>query len=258
VQATGPQSVTVEDSMSMVHASAGSLTPASEHLRSEPWIVRGIARATLPETRVDWDRLVGDYNLIRDDIEKVFPIFFDFNERVRHPGGFRLRVAASERDWATPDKRAQFLLARGLDEDPAPEEGDLMLTTIRSHDQYNTTIYGLNDRYRGVTGRRDVIFMHAKDLAARGLRHGDRIDVVAIGVNAADGKRRAVEGFVAVEYDIAEGSVAMYYPEGNVLIALESHDRRSGTPAYKSVPVRITVSALAMKKKPKARAAHAV
>ena len=118
-----------------------------------------------------------------------------------------------------------------------------MLTTIRSHDQYNTTIYGLNDRYRGVSGRRDVIFMHPNDLAARGLMHGDRIDVVATGANAADGRKRAVLGFIAVAFEIAEGSVAMYYPEGNALIALESHDRRSGTPAYKSVPVHITASA---------------
>ena len=255
VQATGPQAVTVEDSMSMVHASAGTLTPASEHLRSEPWIVAGIAKATLPNTRVDWDRLVGDYNLIRDDIEKVFPIFFDFNKRVSEPGGFRLRVAASERDWATPDKRAHFLLAKGLDEDAPLEAHELMLTTIRSHDQYNTTIYGLNDRYRGVSGRRDVVFMHPNDLAARGLKHGDRIDVFATGANVADGKERAVRGFIAVAFEIAEGSVAMYYPEGNALIALESHDRRSGTPAYKSVPVRIA-SAAAMTHTP--TAAHAV
>ncbi|NID05163.1 FdhF/YdeP family oxidoreductase [Luteibacter jiangsuensis] len=239
VQATGPQAVTVEDSMSMVHASAGTLEPASEHLRSEPWIVAGIAKATLPNTRVDWDRLVGDYNLIRDDIEKVFPIFRDFNRRVSVPGGFRLRVAASERDWATPDKRAHFLLASGLNEDPPADAEGLMLTTVRSHDQYNTTIYGLNDRYRGVSGRRDVVFMHPNDLAARGLAHGDRVDVFATGANVADGKERAVRNFVALAYDIAEGSAAMYYPEGNALIALESHDRRSGTPAYKSVPVRI-------------------
>jgi molybdopterin-dependent oxidoreductase alpha subunit len=242
-QATGPQAVTVEDSMSMVHASAGTLAPASEHLRSEPWIVAGIAKATLPQTRVAWDRLVGDYNLIRDDIEKVFPIFRDFNRRVSVPGGFRLRVSASERDWATPDKRANFLLARGLDEDPPLDPNGLMLTTVRSHDQYNTTIYGLNDRYRGVSGRRDVVFMHANDLEVRGLAHGDRIDVFATGANVADGKERAVRNFVAVAYDIAEGSVAMYYPEGNALIALESHDRRSGTPAYKSVPVRIVAAA---------------
>ncbi|MGF6496287.1 molybdopterin-dependent oxidoreductase alpha subunit [Luteibacter sp. 621] len=241
-QATGPQAVTVEDSMSMVHASAGTLTPASEHLRSEPWIVAGIAKAALPDTKVDWDRLVGDYNLIRDDIESVFPIFFDFNKRVNVPGGFRLRVAASERDWATPSKRARFLLARGLDEDDRVEEGGLMLTTIRSHDQYNTTIYGLNDRYRGVTGRRDVVFMHANDLAERGLKHGDRIDIFATGRNIADGRQRAVRSFTAVAYDIAEGSVAMYYPEGNALISLENHDSHSGTPTYKSVPVRIVAA----------------
>ncbi|MGE7138714.1 FdhF/YdeP family oxidoreductase [Luteibacter sp. NPDC031894] len=257
VQATGPQAVTVEDSMSMVHASAGTLSPASEHLRSEPWIVAGIAKATLPHTRVDWDRLVGDYNLIRDDIEKVFPIFRDFNRRVSVPGGFRLRVAASERDWATPDKRAHFLLASGLDEDAPLDRDGLILTTIRSHDQYNTTIYGLNDRYRGVSGRRDVIFMHAKDLAARGLAHGDRIDVFATGVNAADGKERAVRNFIAVAYDIAEGSVAMYYPEGNALIALESHDRRSGTPAYKSVPVRIEAAAAPTSRPAAPKAEHA-
>ncbi|WP_426286671.1 FdhF/YdeP family oxidoreductase [Luteibacter sp. E-22] len=257
VQATGPQSVTVEDSMSMVHASAGTLTPASEHLRSEPWIVGGIAKATLPATRVDWDRLVGDYNLIRDDIEKVFPIFRDFNKRVNVPGGFRLPVAASEREWATPDRRAHFLVARGLDEDPPLETSGLMLTTIRSHDQYNTTIYGLNDRYRGVTGRRDVVFMHANDLAARGLRHGDRIDIFAIGANIADGKERAVRGFVAAAYDIAEGSVAMYYPEGNALIALESHDRRSGTPAYKSVPVKIEASIMRTAAAARPKAEHA-
>ena len=257
VQATGPQSVTVEDSMSMVHASAGTLTPASEHLRSEPWIIAGIAKATLPATRVDWDRLVGDYNLIRDDIEKVFPIFRDFNKRVNVPGGFRLPVAASEREWATADRRARFLVAPGLDEEPPLETGGLMLTTIRSHDQYNTTIYGLNDRYRGVTGRRDVVFMHANDLAARGFKHGDRIDVFATGANIADGKERAVRGFVAVAYDIAEGSVAMYYPEGNALIALESHDRRSGTPAYKSVPVKIEASTTRTASKARPRAEHA-
>lgn len=243
-QATGPQAVTVEDSMSMVHASMGSLKSASEFLRSEPWIVAGIAKATLPATRVDWDRLVGDYNLIRDDIEKVFPIFYDFNKRVNVPGGFRLRVAASERDWATPEQRAHFLLAAGLEEDETGDGGGLMLTTIRSHDQYNTTIYGLNDRYRGVSGRRDVVFMHKQDLAARGLKHGDRIDIHATGANIADGKERSVRGFTAVAYDIAEGSVAMYYPEGNALISLENHDAASGTPTYKSVPVRIVASTL--------------
>ena len=239
-QATGLQSVTVEDSMSMVHASQGSLKPASEFLKSEPAIVAGIARATLPDSKVDWEGLVADYDRIRDGIESVFPIFKDFNQRIRQPGGFRLYIAASERNWVTEDKRAHFLVARGLHEDGLVRGGDtLLLTTVRSHDQYNTTIYGLNDRYRGVTGRRDVVFVNPEDLAARGLKHGDRIDVVALGAEAGQHAEREVRGFVAVSYDIARGSVAMYFPEGNALVALENHDAKSGTPAYKSVAVTL-------------------
>jgi molybdopterin-dependent oxidoreductase alpha subunit len=242
-QASGLQSVTVEDSMSMVHASQGTLKPASEHLRSEPAIVAGIAKATLPASKVDWDGLVGNYDLIRDGIESVFPIFEDFNRRIREPGGFRLYIAASERQWATPDKRAHFLVARGVDEDLlATGEGVLALTTVRSHDQYNTTIYSLNDRYRGVTGRRDVVFIHPDDLAARGIKHGDRIDVLALGAEAGQGEAREVHGFIAVSFEIARGSVAMYYPEGNALVALENYDSKSGTPAYKSVAVTLRPS----------------
>ncbi|MEP6899817.1 MAG: FdhF/YdeP family oxidoreductase [Rhodanobacter sp.] len=237
VQASGFQSVTVEDSMSMVHASQGRLKPAGPLLKSEPAIVAAMAKATLPHTTVDWDAKVGDYDCIRDDIEAVFPIFERFNERVREPGGFRLYIAASERVWSTPDHRAHFLVARGLDEDGPAPEGMLTLTTVRAHDQYNTTIYGMDDRYRGITGRRDVIFIHPDDLAARRLQHGDRIDVEAI---ASGG---AVRGYTAVAYPIAHGSVAMYYPEGNALIALEDYDKRSGTPSYKSVAVRIVASA---------------
>ncbi|OOG41470.1 FdhF/YdeP family oxidoreductase [Rhodanobacter sp. C05] len=237
VQAGGPQSVTVEDSMSMVHASAGRLKPAGPLLKSEPAIVAAMARATLPDSKVEWEAFIEDYDRIRDAIEAVFPIFERFNERVRVPGGFRLPVAASDGVWDTPDKRAHFLLARGLDEDKSGPEDTLTLTTLRSHDQYNTTIYGMDDRYRGITGRRDVIFIHASDLAARGLQHGDLIDVEAVGKPGT--APLAVRGYTAVAYPIAEGSVAMYYPEGNALVALESHDARSGTPSYKSVPVRI-------------------
>ena len=240
VQASGFQSVTVEDSMSMVHASQGRLKPAGPLLKSEPAIVAMLARATLPHSRVEWEAMAADYDRIRDAIEAVFPIFARYNERVRAPGGFRLYIAASERVWATPDQRAHFLLAPGLAEDDEPPAGALTLTTIRSHDQYNTTIYGMDDRYRGISGRRDVIFIHPQDLADRGLRHGDRIDVEAI---ASAGGERAVRGYTAVAYEIARGSVAMYYPEGNVLIALHDYDARSGTPAYKSVPVRIAAAA---------------
>src|SRR5271167_2746913 len=178
VQATGRQSVTVEDSMSMVHASRGGLKPASEHLRSEPAIIAGIAMATLPKTRVGWAELVSDYGKIRDSIEAVFPAFADFNARIKKPGGFRLYVAASEREWLTPTRKANFIVYPGFDEDPRiANRAALTLTTIRSHDQYNTTIYGMNDRYRGITGRRDVVFVNERDLASRGLKHGDVVDL---------------------------------------------------------------------------------
>jgi molybdopterin-dependent oxidoreductase alpha subunit len=241
MQAEGPQSVTVEDSMSMVHASEGTLEPASEHLRSEPWIVAQMAKATLPATRVDWEGLVAHYDRIRDKIEVVYPAFANYNQRIRQPGGFRLFVGASERKWLTPDSKAHFLTSKGIEEDPLPGIEHLTLTTIRSHDQYNTTIYSLNDRYRGISGRRDVVFVHADDLAAYGLRHGDRIDVEVVGPTSigSDGQVRAVRRFTAVEYPIAQGTVAMYYPEGNRLVSLDSHDEQSGTPSYKSIPVSL-------------------
>src|SRR6202040_1522710 len=150
VQVAGPQSVTVEDSMSMVHASRGGLKPASEHLKPEPAIIAEMAIATLPDTRVGWAELVSDYGKIRDCIEAVFPAFADFNARIKKPAGFRLHVAASEREWLTPTKKANFLVYPGVAEDPhVANRESLTLTTIRSHDQYNTTIYGMNDRYRG-------------------------------------------------------------------------------------------------------------
>ncbi|MET0331920.1 MAG: molybdopterin dinucleotide binding domain-containing protein, partial [Dyella sp.] len=241
IQASGIQSVTVEDSMSMVHASQGGLKPASEHLQSEPAIVGAMARATLPDSKVDWEGMVANYDVVRDGIEAVFPEFYNFNERVREPGGFRLYIGASERDWGGPGKRANFLVAKGINEDLEKNYGPqaLTMTTIRSHDQYNTTIYGLNDRYRGITGRRDVVFANAKDLAARGIKHGDRIDVQSlISEQGADGSaQHTVQGFIAVAYDIPQGSVAMYYPEGNCLVPLDYHDPKSGTPTYKSIPV---------------------
>lgn len=241
LQASGLQSVTVEDSMSMVHASQGGLTPASEHLRSEPAIVAGIAKATLPDSKVDWDGLVGDYNRIRDDIESVFPIFRDFNQRVREPGGFRLYVGASVRDWGGPGRKARFLVAPGLEEDVHTQDPALLtLTTVRAHDQYNTTIYGFDDRYRGISGRRDVVFLNAQDMEARGIAHGDAI-LVESRVPGPDGvQQRRLPGFIAVQYALPRGSAAMYFPEGNRLVPLDSHDPRSGTPAYKSIPVVIT------------------
>ncbi|WP_127091121.1 FdhF/YdeP family oxidoreductase [Aquabacter cavernae] len=230
------QSVTVEDSMSMVHASRGRLKPASDQLRSEVSILAAIARATLPDSTIDWEGMVADYDRIRDKIEEVFPDFADFNARIRTPGGFRLPVPASERKWNTPDGKAHFLTSSALDEDDGRDEGTLVCTTLRSHDQYNTTIYGLNDRYRGVTGRRDVVFIHPDDLADAGLAHGDCIDIVAQ-------EDRVLAGVTAVSYPIARGSVAAYYPEANVLIGYKDYDRASGVPSYKSVPVRLRPAA---------------
>jgi molybdopterin-dependent oxidoreductase alpha subunit len=241
VQASGPQSVTVEDSVSMVHASRGLLKPASDQLRSEPAVVAGIAKATIGHRfAIDWDGLVADYDRIRDKIETVFPDFKDYNARIRHPGGFLLDVPAARREWRTPSRKANFLLMDGLCEDPrARESGALTLTTLRAHDQYNTTIYGLNDRYRGIFGRRDVLFMNEADLAARGLAHGDLVELEAmppIGEAPAQG---AALTLTAIAYDVPKGCVAAYYPEANVLIPLAHHDPESGTPSYKSMPVRV-------------------
>jgi molybdopterin-dependent oxidoreductase alpha subunit len=237
VQAAGPQSITVEDSMSMVHASRGKLPPASEHLRSEPAIVAGIARATLPESKVPWLELVDDYDRIRDLIEAVFPDFKDYNVRIRHPGGFRLPLHATERVWKTASGRAEFLLPQAPPAAALRDADTLLLTTIRSHDQYNTTIYGSNDRYRGVFGRRDVVFMNEQDLADNNLKHGDLIDIQTA---LPSFEHLRLNGFTVVAYDIARGSAAAYYPEANCLVPLSYQDTQSGTPAYKSVPVRIT------------------
>ncbi len=235
-QEGGLQSVTVEDSMSMVHASRGSLPPASEHLRSEPAIIAGIAMATLPDSKVDWAYLVADYDRIRDKIEQVFPDFERYNERIRRPGGFRLPLGPTERLWHTKSGKAEFIPFRGLEEDPQSNGPDVLrLTTLRSHDQYNTTIYGLDDRYRGVFGRRDVLFMNAADLTRRHLEHGDLVEVQTA-LTGASGKRMRA---TAIAYDIAEGSVGAYYPEANNLCPLDYQDTESGTPSYKSIPVLI-------------------
>ncbi len=236
LQASGPQSVTVEDSMSMVHASAGKLKPASEFLRSEAAIIAGMARATLPDSKVDWLELIDDYDRIRDLIERTIPGFNDYNRRIRVPGGFRMPLPATGRTWNTPSGKAEFSVFPGVRERYEPWPDDVLrLVTIRSHDQYNTTIYGLDDRYRGVFGRRDVLFMNAEDLAAHGLAHGDRVDIETV----SSSRRLRLENITAIEYNIARGSVAAYYPEANVLVPLDYIDKECGTPSYKSIPVRI-------------------
>ncbi|MDM0028805.1 FdhF/YdeP family oxidoreductase [Variovorax saccharolyticus] len=243
LQASGKQRVTVEDSMSMVHASSGFLTPPSDQLRSEPAIVAGIAKATLGvRSVVDWDALVEDYDRIRDLIEAILPDFEDFNVRVRQPGGFQLPNSAQQRIWKTASGKATFHALTQLEERGATDDPQVLrLTSVRSHDQYNTTIYGLDDRYRGVFGRRDVLFLNEAELTRLGMKEGDVVDVrTALANSRAD---RVVQGLMLVRHDLPDGCCASYYPESQPLIALEHHDPQSKTPAYKSVPVRIVAAA---------------
>ena len=241
MQDGGPQSITVEDSMSMVHASAGRNHPASQHLRSEPAIVAGLARATLgAQSKVDWESMIANYDVIRDAIEAVFPIFQAYNQRIRVPGGFHLTSTARERIWATETGRANFIVFPGMTEDQC--QGDpnaLWLTTMRSHDQYNTTLYSRSDRYRGVFGQRDVVFLNPREMAKRDFAAGDRVDLVTL---SNDGKERTVRGFKIVEYRLPDGCCGAYYPETNSLVPLYAHDPRSFTPSSKAVPIRLVRS----------------
>ena len=231
------QAITVEDSMSMVHSSSGKLKPASEFIRSEPAIVAGMANATIRNSKVDWLGLIKDYDRIRDLIERTIPGFESYNERIRVPGGFRMPLPPTERQWTTPSGKAVFSVFKGVSENYllGGGEGVLRLITMRSHDQYNTTIYGLDDRYRGVFGRRDVLFMNAKDLQAHGLEHGDLVDIETVSPT----RTMRLCGITAIEFDISAGSVGAYYPEANVLVPLDYLDKDSGTPSYKSTPVRV-------------------
>lgn len=239
VQASGPQRVTVEDSMSVVHASHGRNAPASEELRSEPAIVAGIGRATTRTADLPWEEMVADYGHVRERIARVLPSSFsDFNRRIEEPGGFYLGNSARDRRWNTSTGRARFLPA----DVPslALREGQLRLMTLRSHDQFNTTVYELHDRYRGVWGTREVVFLHQEDLADRGLADGDLLDVES---HFGDGRQRVVRGFRAVAYDIPRGCAAGYFPELNPLVAASSYAERSRTPTSKFIPVTVRAGA---------------
>jgi len=231
--------VTVEDSMSMVHISTGMNAPASKALLSEPAIVARLAAATLPHSLTPWLWLIGHYDRIRERIAGVVEGFEDFNARVRVPGGFHLRNPAREREWRTSTGKACFM-AHALDRASA-EEGLLQLMTVRSHDQYNTTIYGLKDRYRGIDGERRPLFISRADLDRLGLQSGQRVDLVSVW---DDGEREAPD-FLLVEYDIPAGCLASYFPETNALVPLGHHALGAGTPASKSIPVRIRPKASA-------------
>jgi molybdopterin-dependent oxidoreductase alpha subunit len=235
LQASGRQFVTVEDSMSMVHRSQGVLEPAGQELRSEVWIVAALGDALLDARgpRVPWTELAGDYDQIRDLIALVVPGFTDFNARVRTPDGFQLPNGARDRSFASIGGRARFTISELADLALPP--GRLRMMTIRSHDQYNTTIYGLDDRYRGVLGERRVVFVSPADLAEQGLVEHQLVDLVS---EWRDGERVA-EAFIVVPFELPRRCVATYFPEANVLVPLDSVADRSNTPTSKSVVIRI-------------------
>ena len=244
-QATGAQMVTVEDSMSMVHGSGGINKPASEHLLSEPAIVARMAHATLRNSKIAWLDLIADYDRIRDLIEATLDDFQDYNSRVREPGGFYLPNSAANLEWRTASGKAQFTTAaiptdlpfhRATRDVEAPV---FNLMTTRSHDQYNTTIYGLDDRYRGVFGQRRVLFISREDLDKMGLQAGQWVDMTTV---SDDGIERKAHQFKLVEYDIPAGCIAGYYPETNPLVPLSALGDFSRTPTSKSIPVTLTPS----------------
>lgn len=238
-QASGEQFVTVEDSMSMVHESRGRLEPGSPHLRSEVSIVTGLGEALFGED-LGWRAMASDYRVIRRHIEHVVPGFENFEERVATPGGFVLpRGPHDSRTFDTATGNARFT-RNPLDAIEVPE-GHLILQTVRSHDQFNTTVYGLNDRYRGIEGGRRVVFVNEADLAEHGFHDGDQVDIVSV---YSDGERRA-SAFRAVAYPTPRGCAAAYFPEANVLVPLDSTAIGSNTPTSKSIIVRLERSELA-------------
>lgn len=245
LQQTGPQAVTVEDSFSMIHASYGQLPPLSDQMRSEPAIIAGIAQATLGEHPVDWSCLAGDYARIRDLISVTIPGFERFNQRVAEPGGFHLPNPVNALRWNTPESKAAFKvnpLPSGLLHERVLATGqtpDLILQTLRSHDQYNTTIYGLDDRYRGVHGTREVVFANALDIRRLGFEPGQKVDLIALW---EDGIERRVNAFTLLDFDVPVGQAAAYYPETNPLVALDSYGAGSFTPASKFIAVRLQAS----------------
>ncbi|MFT7515588.1 MAG: molybdopterin-dependent oxidoreductase alpha subunit [Candidatus Omnitrophota bacterium] len=237
VQSSGVQSVTVEDSMSMVHASTGSLPAASPALKSEPAIVAGIGQALFPDGPVSWETLIADYALIREKIQAVLPAFKNYNQQIKTPGGFHLKNSARDREWKTATEKARFMAT------PVPEvvlkPGRLRLMTLRSHDQYNTTIYAKDDRYRGVKNNRRVIFLHAEDLRSRGIEDGDLLTLTSFD---SDEQTREAHGFQAIAYDIPIGCAGAYFPETNVLVGIKEKADRSRTPMSKFIQIELSKS----------------
>ncbi|MCL1074219.1 FdhF/YdeP family oxidoreductase [Shewanella dokdonensis] len=246
IQASGPQQITVEDSFSMVHASAGKIDMRGENIRSEIAIVAGMAKATLgADNPVNWQALTDNYDGIRDLIEQVIPGFNQFNQRLNAPGGFYLGNSARELRWNTASGKAQMIsypLPQAivpLPQDKAATAHQFLLQTMRSHDQYNTTIYGYDDRYRSVFGERNVVFFNPADMQQLGLKTGDLVDITSLW---HDDVERQITGFKAIPHEIAKGNLAAYFPEANALIPLDSYGDRSETPTSKSIAVVVRKS----------------
>lgn len=234
VQTSGPQFVSTENSMGVVQMSRGSLAPASTELLSEPQIVARLARATLEHrTTVDWEELAADYDKIRDAIERVVPGFENYNARVREPGGFYLPNAARDRVFNTASRKAAFTIHALPEHNLAPDQ--YLMMTIRSHDQFNTSVYSANDRYRGISNGRRVVFLNQEDIAAAGLRERQPVDLVS----HFEGEERIAREFEVVSYDIPRRCAATYFPEANVLVPVRNVAEKSNTPVSKSVVISI-------------------
>jgi anaerobic selenocysteine-containing dehydrogenase len=238
-QAGGPQFVTTENSMAVVEGWQGRLAPASEHLLSEPAIVAGLAKAVLGNrSTVKWDDLIANYDRVRDHIEHVVPGFENYNQRAKHPGGFYLPNPIRNREFKTKDGLAHFTVH------PLPsielKPGQFLMMTMRCHDQFNTTIYGLDDRYRGIHNGRRVVLLNRVDISVAKLKEGQLVDLIS----HFEGEERVGRNFVVVPYDIPRRSAATYFPEANVLVPVRHFADKSRTPASKSVVISIRPAAI--------------
>ncbi|MBD3627464.1 FdhF/YdeP family oxidoreductase [Cyclobacterium sp.] len=232
LSAKGPQFVSTEDTAGRIRMSSGDLEPASRELKSEVGIICTLARKVLgPDNATDWEGMAADYDLIREKIEAVIPGFDAYNEKIRVPGGFYLPNGAREGIFNTTDNKAQFTV-NYLASRPASKM-PFVLMTVRSHDQFNTTVYGYDDRYRGIQNSREVVMMHREDMKNTGCQSGDLVKITSV----FEGEKRVLEGFQVVPYDISRGCLAVYFPEGNVLVALNNKSDESHCPASKYIEV---------------------
>jgi len=237
IQQNGIQSVTVEDSMSMVHPSKGRNLPASKNLKSEPAIIAGIANVIFGNEKVDFIDLVSDYNKIREKIEEVLPSFVSYNDCMESKIGLELYNSAKNRVWETSTKKANFIVNEVPD--LTLEENHLCLMTIRSHDQFNTTVYDTNDRYRGIQGKRKIIFLNKNDIKKLGFANGELVNIQS---HSKDDIKREILNFEIVSYDIKEGCAGAYFPEATPLVSINHFDKKSFTPSYKFIDITLLKS----------------